>query len=253
MNVELSARDRAMSHLDDVCRRILTQTGRIAWGFAASEAEREAVYRLRGRVVLERGWRSPEESPDGRERDRYDDAAIHAVGLRDGEPVATTRLVFPHAHRMLPTEEAFDVAVRPSGEVVDMGRVIVAREMGQARRAVFWQLLSLLWLELRHRGFSRVCAANTTPAIRLFEAMGFAVTTLGPAREYWGDRRFPILVDVGDTADTVAERASAFMEPGPMSHPRARVATDPAHTYHTAARMPPATAARMIRADDSRS
>jgi N-acyl-L-homoserine lactone synthetase len=242
-----------MSLLDGVCSRILARTGPIVWGFVNSGAEREAVYRLRGRVVLERGWRSPEEFPEGRERDRYDAAALHAVGLKDGEPVATTRLVFPHAHRLLPTEEAFDLVVRPSGEVVDMGRVIVAREMGEARRAVFWQLLSLLWLELRHRGVSRVCGANTTPAIRLFEAMGFAVTTLGPAREYWGERRFPILVDVGDTADTVAERASAFMEPGLTSHPRARVTTDPAHTYHTAARMPPATPARMIRADDSKS
>lgn len=253
MNVELSARDRAMSHLDEVCRRILTRTGPIVWGFVNSGAEREAVYRLRGRVVLERGWRSPEEFPDGRERDRYDDAALHAVGMRDGEPVATTRLVFPHTHRLLPTEQAFDLVVTPSGGVVDVGRVIVARDVGQARRAVLWQLLSLLWLELRYRGFSRVCGANTTPAIHLYEAMGFAVTTLGPAREYWGERRFPILVDVGDTADTVAERASAFMELGLSSHPRARVTTDPAHTYHTAAKMPPATAARMIRADDSKS
>lgn len=252
MNVYFSARDRAMSHLDDVCRRMLTRTGRIAWGFANSEAEREAVYQLRGRVVLERGWRSPEKFPDGRERDRYDPAALHAFGFRDGELVATTRLVFPHTQPLLPTEEAFDVVVEPSGEVVDMGRVIVAREVGEARRAVFWQLLALLWLELRHRGFSRVCGANATSAIRLFEAMGFAVTTLGPAREYWGERRFPILVDVGETADTVAARASAFMGLD-SSHPCFRVATDPAHTYQTAARMPPATAARTIRTDDSRS
>lgn len=211
MSVEPSDRDRAMSLLDEVCSRILARPGPIAWGFVNTEAEREAVYRLRGRVVLERGWRSPEESPHGRERDRYDDAGIHAVGLRNGEPVATTRLVFPHAHRLLPTEEAFDVVVRPSGEVVDMSRVIVAKDVGHARRAVFWQLLALLWLELRHRGFSRVCGANTTSTIRLFEAMGFAVTTLGPAREYWGDWRFPIRVDVGDTAGTVAERAAAFM------------------------------------------
>jgi N-acyl-L-homoserine lactone synthetase len=253
MNVEPSARDRAMSLLDEVCRRILARPGPITWGFAASEAEREAVYRLRGHVVLERGWRSPEEFPDGRERDQYDDAALHAVGLRDGEPVATTRLVFPHPHRLLPTEEAFDLVVRPEGEVVDMGRVIVARDVGQARRAVLWQLLSLLWLELRHRGFSRVCGANTTPAIHLYEAMGFAVTTLGPAREHWGELRFPILVDVGDTADTVADRASAFIEPGMTSHHRARVTTNPAHMYQTAARTPPATPARTIRADDSRS
>lgn len=209
--VEPSDRDRAMSLLDDVCSQILSRPGPISWGFAASEAEREAVYRLRGSVVLERGWRSPEEFPHGRERDRYDDAAIHAVGLRNGEPVATTRLLFPQTHRLLPTEEAFDLVVRPSGEVVDMSRVIVARDVGHTRRAVLWQLLALLWLELRHRGFSRVCGATTTSTIRLFEAMGFAVTTLGPAREYWADRRFPILVDVGDTAGTVAERAGAFM------------------------------------------
>jgi N-acyl-L-homoserine lactone synthetase len=209
--VDRSNRDRAMTRLDDVCRRILSGAGPIAWGFAASDAERDAVYRLRGHVVLERGWGSREEVPDGREQDRWDESALHAVGWMGGEAVATTRLVFPRPDRLLPIEEVFHLRVRPSGEVVDMGRVVVARDVDQPRRAVFWQLLSLLWLELRDRGFSRVCGANTTSMIRMYEAMGFDVTPLGPPREYWGEQRFPIKVDVGDTADIVAERAGAFM------------------------------------------
>jgi N-acyl-L-homoserine lactone synthetase len=209
--VKFSDRDRAMSRLDDVSRRILAHTGPIDFRFAASEAERDAVYRLRRRIVGERGWGVSEELPDGREHDRFDDDAHHALGLRDGVPVATSRLVFPRPERKLPTEETFDLVVRPPGEVVDVGRIIVSRDVDPPHRAVFWQLLALIWLELRDRGFSRVCGANTTSMNRLYEAMGFRVTPLGPARDYWGARRIPILMDVGDTAGTIAERAGAYM------------------------------------------
>lgn len=150
-----------------------------------------------------------EEPPDGREHDGYDSDALHAVGLRDGVPVATSRLTFPRPGRLLPTEEAFDLIVRPAGEVVDVGRLIVARDVDPPHHAVLWQLLALIWLELRHRGFSRVCGANTIPVIRLFESMGFSVKALGPARDYWGARRIPTMMDVGQTAGIIADRAAS--------------------------------------------
>jgi N-acyl-L-homoserine lactone synthetase len=209
-----SDRDVAMRRLDDVSRRLLALGGPIEFRFAASDAERDAVYRLRKSVVVERGWRSPEQFPDGRERDRYDDDALLAVGLKNGEAVATSRLVFPHIERLLPTEEAFDVLVQPSGEVADVSRMIVTRDEESPRRGGFWQLLALIWLELRDRGFSRVCGANTATMTRAYEAMGFRATALGPARDYWGALRVPILMDVGATAGTIADRAAAYMELG---------------------------------------
>jgi N-acyl-L-homoserine lactone synthetase len=208
--VESSDREIAMKRLDDVSRRLLSQGGPIDFRLAGSEAERDAVFRLRNRVVVERGWAGSEEPGDGREHDGYDSDALHAVGLMDGVPVATSRLVLPHPRRKLPTEEAFELIVRPVGEVVDVGRMIVARDAGPRRHVVFWQLLALIWLELRDRGFSRVCGANTIPMIRLCESMGFKVTTLGPARDYWGARRIPTMMDVGQTAGTIADRAAAY-------------------------------------------
>jgi N-acyl-L-homoserine lactone synthetase len=210
-SVESSDRDIGMRRLDDVSWRILAQSGPIDLRFAASEAERDAVYRLRKRVVVERGWGASEQLPDGRERDRFDDEAIHALGSMDGVPVATSRLVFPHPERRLPTEETFGVVVRPPGGVVDVGRISVSRDVDPPHRAVFWQLLALIWLEIRRRGFSRVCGANTTSMNRLYESMGFRVTPIGPARDHWGARRIPILMDVGETAGTIADRAAAYM------------------------------------------
>lgn len=210
-SVVFSEREIAMRRLDDVSRRLLALSGPIEFRFAVSDAERDAVYRLRRQVIVERGWGARGELPKDDERDRYDHEALHAVGLKNGVPVATSRLVFPRPGRDLPTEAAFDVVVRPSGEVVDVSRITVTRDEENPGRGVFWQLLALIWLELRDRGFSRICGANTSAMIRLFETMGFRVTALGPERDYWGARRFPILMDVGATAGTIADRATAYM------------------------------------------
>ena len=208
---ESSHREIAMRRLDDVSRRLLDQSGPIDFRFARSEAERDAVFKLRNRVVSERGWGASERPLDGREHDEYDFDALHAVGTRDGVPMATSRLIFPRPGRLLPTEEVFDLIVHPAGEVVDVGRLIVAREVDPPHHAVFWQLLALIWLELRDRGFCRVCGANTTSMIRLFESMGFEVKPLGSGREYWGALRIPIVMDVGASAGTIADRAAAYM------------------------------------------
>jgi hypothetical protein len=54
------------------------------------------------------------------------------------------------------------------------------------------------WLEARARGLERVVGSASDAAIALYEALGMAVTPLGPAREHWGEERRPIEIAGAD-------------------------------------------------------
>jgi N-acyl amino acid synthase of PEP-CTERM/exosortase system len=74
--------------------------------FVTSEADLEAVERMRYDVYCrELGGERAEDHPDGRERDSYDRASVHILvrSVADGEPVGSTRLVFPDPARAQPT------------------------------------------------------------------------------------------------------------------------------------------------------
>ena len=55
----------------------------------------------------------PEDYPGRLELDGRDDMAIHILGIDGDEAVATARLIFPEAGRLLPTEEAFELEIEP--------------------------------------------------------------------------------------------------------------------------------------------
>jgi N-acyl-L-homoserine lactone synthetase len=182
-----------LAALDEVTRRGVARAAPVRYGVARTDAERDAVYRLRYRVVVERGWARPEDLPDGRERDAYDAVAVHVVGW-DGETLAAAaRLLFPSESYRLPTEAAFDVLVEPRGQVADMGREIVARTHTDARHRIFAGLLGQCWIEARARGFCHLCGVFTPSMVRLFHLMGIEIAVLGPARPFWGEERQPIL------------------------------------------------------------
>jgi hypothetical protein len=42
--------------------------------------------------------------------------------------------------------------------------------------------------------------------VQLYRRMGFPVTILGPSRQYWGEERFPILIDTPGVCRVLAER-----------------------------------------------
>jgi N-acyl-L-homoserine lactone synthetase len=182
----------------------------IRFEVAHNDRERLAIYRLRYQVVIERGWAEPDAFPSGLERDSYDDTAIHIVGWANRYDqaglAATARLVLPAAGIRLPTEAAFDLSVRPRGRVADMGRQIVARDYSSMRHKVFAALLAKTWLEMRARGFWLVCGDFSPTMMRLYRMLGFNVTPLGPAREFWGEERAPILVDIAGSVPRLVER-----------------------------------------------
>lgn len=200
----------ALAMIDIVAARGLALAAPIRFGVAESPEGREATYRLRYEVSIKQGYARSEDLAAGVEYDSYDDRALHVAGW-DGDKLATTaRLVFPEPGSSLPTEAAFDLEIEPCGQVVDMGRVIVAHEFSEARHRILAGLFAYCWTLVRARGFVCVCAAFATSAsVRLYRNMGFQITPLAQPRHYWGEERYPVRFDVLDSAPTLSKRWAA--------------------------------------------
>ena len=202
--------------IDAVAAQGLIIAAPIRFGVAQLAQERETTHRLRYEVSIERGYARPEDMPDGLERDEYDDHAVHIVGWHGDRLAATARLVFPQPGIRLPTEVAFDLEMEPRGHVVDMGRVIVARDAArsEAQHRILAGLMAFCWIQVRARGFIQVCAAFASSAsIRLYRHMGFQITRLAPPRPYWGEERYPVRFDVLESAPNLIERWMSKGEP----------------------------------------
>jgi N-acyl-L-homoserine lactone synthetase len=198
--------EETLTIADKLASGIVDSAYPIIFNVAQNNLEREAVYRLRYEVVVDRGWKLPDELPDGMESDHYDSKAIHVVGWDGNTLAATSRLVLPELGAILPTEEGFHLQVEPSGRVADIGRQIVARNYSSIRHKVFAALLAKTWLEMRAHGYSLVCGDFSPTVMRLYRMMGFNITQLGPAQKFWGDERAPILVDIAASVSVLVDR-----------------------------------------------
>jgi N-acyl-L-homoserine lactone synthetase len=208
MTMELQ---ESLSRADELARGMVA-TAPLSFRLAQTPAELTAVYRLRYEVIVERGWARPEDLPDGLERDEYDDHAVHIAAWDGAQMAATSRIVLPAPDRVLPTERAFRIKIEPYGQVVDMGRQIVAHAYSNVEHLVFAALLAQTWLEIHRRGYTLVCGDFTQAVTRLYRLMGFQVTQVGPAREFWGQERFPIVVDVASSVPALLKRWGRFAQ-----------------------------------------
>jgi N-acyl-L-homoserine lactone synthetase len=179
---------------DAIVAEILAGLQPLRFREAADERERDACLRLRYRAVVEMRMAPAEAFPDGLELDEFDPDAIHILGTDADRPIATSRLVLPVAGRLLPTEAAFGLP--PSGVgVVEWGRAVVDPAYRGDGHSVFMGLAAQAWRSMRARGYTTVIGATSKRLIAFFEALGFSVTVLGEARNYWGEDRYPIRCD----------------------------------------------------------
>ena len=200
----LAASEQAIA--DAIAARFIALAAPVRFSVAQSPGEREAAYRLRYEVVIEQGWATPEKFRCGLEQDQFDAGAVHLLG-RDGQKVvATSRLVFPTAGRLLPTEVEFDLRVEPQGQVVDGGRAIVDRAYSDDRHRIFAGLLGYSWFEIQAQGFYYLCGAAVPAMIRLCRSLGYQISVLGPARQYWGEQRYPVRFDVPESVPLLYKR-----------------------------------------------
>jgi N-acyl-L-homoserine lactone synthetase len=180
---------------DELVPLLLDAATPIRFDIARNPSELEAVFRLRYRVTVERGWRRPEDMPDGLERDDFDDdRAVQITGWDGSTLAACARVVYPTPDRRLPTETAFGVTAEPAGRVVDAGRLIVAPEYRGQRHRVLGGLAASIWMAMTSRGYRWAAVAISEQMIEFSRALGFDVQPLGPPTLYWGEVRVPALM-----------------------------------------------------------
>jgi N-acyl-L-homoserine lactone synthetase len=163
---------------------------------ATTEGEREALYRLRYRTMLEEGWGHAEDYPDGMERDKFDDRAVHIVAWDGSDAVGSSRLIFPEPGLILPTEEACGIDVQSRGRVVDGGRMAVSRAFRGSGQRILLGLLGRGFQETRSRGCCLMVSLLTPGMIRLYRHIGMEASTLGPPCRHLGAERRPVLFDM---------------------------------------------------------
>jgi hypothetical protein len=180
--------------LDALSRRLLAAAPALRVAPASTDAERDAVHRLRYAHVVAHGWSPREAHPDGLERDAYDARALQIAAWAGDDLAGTVRLVLAGAR--LPVEDAFGLEVEPRGQVVEVGRLLIApAHRGDPAHAIWGALFACTWLEARARGHS-VLAGTASPAlIARYAAIGLHFEVLAPAREHWGEARHPVRLD----------------------------------------------------------
>jgi len=183
-----------LAETDAVAAQLIARAAPLRFSVAQSPVEREAVYRLRCSIVLEKGWAKPDDFPDGLERDAYDDRAVQIVAWDDGALAATARLVPPVSEYPLPTEEAFGLKIESRRRLMDVGRTCVAPAYRDARHRVLAGLLARTWIELRAGGCTEACGIVAPTVMRMCRGMGFHVVILGASRLVWGEERSPVLI-----------------------------------------------------------
>lgn len=202
----LGASSAALELLDNIAKQFVTMNAPLCFTPATTAEMLDQVFRLRYEVVIAEGWATPQDFPDGRERDEYDDDALQLTAWDDSRLAATTRLVFPSADRRLPTEAAFDFSLDSRHKTVDVGRTIVAPAYRDSQHRLLVGMVGQTWIEARQRGMSEVCAILDKRIIRLYRRIGFEVTILAEPRLYWGEERFPIKFDLEKTAEALRHR-----------------------------------------------
>ena len=206
--------------LDALITRMLSRSP-FDYRVAAGDSEREIAYRLRGSAVIDRGWCPAGDLPGGMERDEYDGRAVQVIGWDGNVAMSTGRVVLPPG---LPTEEACGIVVEPRGEVVDVGRMCVARDYQDLEHAALIGLMCRLYLTMREHGYRVACGMMSAPARSLMGLFGLQLEILGPERVYWNESRAPVRFSLmsavrllsgapGQPADPQAARTSAVFAP----------------------------------------
>ncbi|MGZ4467786.1 MAG: hypothetical protein ACXVXB_04850 [Nocardioidaceae bacterium] len=188
--------------LDALVSRVL-RTSAFRYTLAETPAERDLAFRLRGRTVLDEGWGTAGDFPDGRETDEYDGRALHVLGWDGAVAMCTGRVVLPPG---LPTEDACGLVVEPAGEVVDVGRMCVARSHQSLQHAAFVGLMCRLYLEMRAHGYAVAAGMMTVQAQSLVRLLGLRLERLGPPRGYWGEQRTPVRFLLTANAESLRSR-----------------------------------------------
>jgi hypothetical protein len=134
--------------------------------------------------------------------------------------MSTGRVVLPPG---LPTEEACGIVVEPRGEVVDVGRMCVARGYQSLEHAAFIGLMCRLYQAMRENGFRVACGMMSAQARSLVGLLGLRLEILGPPRAHWNEPRAPVRFSLMSAAKLLAgEQDQQDQQDQPAAPPAAR-------------------------------
>ena len=193
----------SLARIDLIAAALVARARPTIYRLGTNTADVESAQRLRARAVIEHGWARPDELPDGREEDAGDDRAVHVLAILDGEPIGTCRLIFPEEGWLLPMEQS-PGAMRMPSEAVEVGRVVVLHPIARAQRSAVAGLMGAAWLEVRARGFQRICGSVSPPLLRLYRRLGFVLHVVGPPVTTFGEERLPVIFEPDPESAAVA-------------------------------------------------
>jgi N-acyl-L-homoserine lactone synthetase len=199
--------DGSIEAIDELARLLVGRARPVTYRLAATGAEVEVAQRLRAQAVLARGWRRPDDLPDGREADADDARAEHILAVLDPDVIGTCRLIYPEPGVPLPMEMPARSTPVPR-RAVEVGRITVASRTGGRDRKILAGLVAAAWLQLRSRGERRICGSASASMLRLLRAIGFAVEVIGPAVVTFGEERYPMLIEASPA--TLAALAARY-------------------------------------------
>jgi N-acyl-L-homoserine lactone synthetase len=176
--------------LDRLAERALAALAPLTFALARTPLEIDAVLRMRYETVIGLGWARPEDYPDGRERDEYDDGATLVVCRDGGAIVGSARVVPPVLGGLLPAEREFHVRVPPPGRPVEVGRIVVPPSSRAGRsHLIMAGLFARTWLVARDLGYDRIVSTASAPLVELYRGLGLTVIELARPRLSWGEER----------------------------------------------------------------
>lgn len=213
-----------------------------------SEADLDPIYRLRYQVYcIERGFLDPQNYPDERERDAYDQRSLHfGLYTLSSELAGTMRLVrgrlddLPLAdHCVLSPPSRETLAALP--EVAEVSRVAVSRDFRRRTGDGFYSMQVVpprpslprgdiaataerrasppfvlhLYREAyqacRRLGINFLLAAVERPLARLLNSVGFTFEQIGPEVDYYGPVA-PFVLDLDRFDRLVMHRRSGLLK-----------------------------------------
>jgi N-acyl amino acid synthase of PEP-CTERM/exosortase system len=203
----------------------------------------DAAHALRYQVYcVEHAFEDPSQQIGERERDRYDDGAVHAVLIHKSteQVVGCVRLILPRAIggiSSLPLRKLLDEEDRPKldqcdpARTAEISRYAVSKvfrrrqneeffpdvhvgdlPVNEVRRLVPHMSLGLIRgvgkLAAEH-GITTVCAAMAPALLRLLERFGLTFQTLGPPIDHHGLRQ-PCMAECEALLAGMAERHAEY-------------------------------------------
>jgi hypothetical protein len=182
------------ARIDAATEHMLQHLKPVEFRLARTRAEREAAYRLRYQAIIERGWEPPIELTNGLESEDIDEEAHHLIGWLDGHAIANCRITSPKPGRPLPLEQLLGIQLQPVGAVAQFDRLCIDRAYAGRRSELLLGVICAAWQFVHRWGFRYIAGFFSLSMMRLYGRFGLEAAPIGPARFYWGEERYPALI-----------------------------------------------------------